>query len=147
MRHEGQAIGLPFDPCYTCLIRQRAAQGKKIMEPLTLSPELTQALTAEAQQRGKSLAALAEEWLRQHYQAVRRERLAVQTQRFWAKQRELYAQHPDQYVAFYQDEVLDHDHDLRELALRVRELHGQLPIVIAQVTETPVKSYQMRSPR
>lgn len=91
--------------------------------------------------------AIAEEWLRQHDAALRRERLAAQTQRFWANHARLYAKYPHQVVAFYNDQVLDQDDDRRRLALRVREAHGDLPIVIAQVTEKPLRGYQIRSPR
>ncbi len=117
------------------------------MQSVTLSPELTSMLTVEAQRSGKTLAALVEEWLRQQYQTLRREQLALQTKRFWANHATLYAQYPNQYVAYYNDEVLDHDHDMRQLALRVRAAHGNLPIVIAQVTPQPITGYQMRSPR
>ena len=117
------------------------------MQTITLSPELAEALTVEADRSGKTIAELAEEWLRQQYQTLRRKQLAAQTQRFWAKQAELYAQYPNQFVAFFNDQVLDHDDDMRELALRIRSMHGLLPIVIAPVTDTPVTGYQMRSPR
>jgi hypothetical protein len=111
------------------------------MQSVTLSPELAFVLSAEAKRSGKTLTALVEEWLRQQYQTLRREQLALQTRKFWANHATLYAQYPNQYVAFYDDEVLD------QLALRVRAQHGNLPIVIAQVTPEPITSYQMRSPR
>lgn len=117
------------------------------MQTLTLSSDLLDLLAAEAQRADKTIAALAEEWLRQQYQKLRRERMAHQTARFWANHAALYAQYPEQYVAFYDDQVLDHDDDIRQLALRVRATHGDLPVVIAQVTAEPLKSYQMRSPR
>lgn len=117
------------------------------METVTLSAELSTVLQAEAASTGQTMAAIAEEWLRQHYAALRRERLAAQTQRFWANHASLYAQYPNQFVAFYNDQVLDHDSDMRRLALRVREAHGNLPIVIAQVTEKPLRGYKIRSPR
>jgi len=117
------------------------------MQSVTLSPELAFVLSAEAKRSGKTLSALVEEWLRQQYQTLRREQLALQTKKFWANHATLYAQYPNQYVAFYDDEVLDHDEDLRQLALRVRAQHSNLPIVIAQVTPEPITSYHMRSPR
>ena len=117
------------------------------MQTITLSPDLTEALTVEAERSGKTIAELAEEWLRQQYQSRRREQLAAQTQRFWAKHAELYTQYPNQFVAFFNDQVLDHDDDMRQLALRVRSTYGLLPIVIAQVTDAPVIEYHMRSPR
>lgn len=117
------------------------------MQTVTLSPELTDLLTVEAERSGKTLSTLAEEWLRQQYQALRREQLAAQTKRFWANHSLLYQRYPNQYVAFYDDGVVDHDDDVRALALRVRSSYGNLPVVIAQVTPEPVTQYKMRSPR
>ncbi len=117
------------------------------MQSVTLSPELTSILTVEANRTGKTLSTLAEEWLRHQYQTLRREQLAFQTKRFWENHAALYARYPNQYVAFYNDEVLDYDDDMRQLALRVRAAHGNLPIVIVKVTAEPMIGYQMRSPR
>lgn len=117
------------------------------MSSVTLSPELNTILTAEAERTGKTTSTLAEEWLRHQYQTRRREQLARQTKLFWANYAELYAKYPNQYVAFSNDEVLDHDNDMRALALRVKAAYGNLPVVIAQVGPEPVTGYQMRSPR
>jgi len=117
------------------------------MPSVTLSPELTTILAAEAERTGKTLSTLAEEWLLRQYQTLRRKQLALQTKRFWANHAALYAKYPNQYVAFYNDKVLDHDDNMRELALRVRTVYGNLPVVIAQVTPEPITGYQMRSPR
>lgn len=70
------------------------------MQSLTLSPELTSLLTLEANRTGKTLSTLAEEWLRQQYQLLRREQLTFQTKRFWENQAALYDRYPNQYVAF-----------------------------------------------
>ena len=64
------------------------------MQSVTLSSELTDLLTAEAERNGKTLSTLAEEWLRQQYQTLRREQLAIQTKRFWANHAALYARYP-----------------------------------------------------
>jgi len=117
------------------------------MPSVTLSPKLTTILAAEAERTGKTLSTLAEEWLLRQHQTLRRKQLASQTKRFWANHAALYAKYPGQYVAFYEDKVLDHDDNMRELALRVRTVYGNLPVVIAQVTPEPITGYQMRSPR
>ena len=117
------------------------------METLTLSSEIGLLLEAEAQQMGKTTVEIAEDWLRQHYSSLRRQRLEAQTKRFWAKHTELFAQYPEQFVAFYDDRVLDVDNDMRQLAMRVRAAYGNLPVVIAQVTATRVPEYRVRSPR
>lgn len=117
------------------------------MHSVTLSPELTTMLVAESERTGKPLSTLAEEWMHHQYQTYRREQLALQTKRFRANHAALYAKYPNQYVAFYNEKVLDHDDNMRDLALRVRTEHGNLPIVIAQVMPEPITGYQMRSPR
>ena len=117
------------------------------MQSVTLSPELTSVLAAEAERSGKTISALAEEWLRQQHQVVREKQLAEQSKQFMQQRAELYRRYPDEFVAFYNGDVLDHDTDMRALALRVKAKHSDLPVVIAQVTPEPVTSYKMRSPR
>ncbi|MEM7125160.1 MAG: hypothetical protein AAF702_02460 [Chloroflexota bacterium] len=117
------------------------------MQALVLSPELTQMLTVEAQRVGKTISVLAEEWLRQQYQALRREQLAAQTEKFWANYRDIYAQYPNEFVAFYDDQILDHDTDITPLAVRIREKYDDLPIVITQAVREPIKEYKVGSPR
>ena len=117
------------------------------MQSVTLSPELTSVLAAEAERSGKTISALAEEWLRQQHQVVREKQLAEQSKQFMQQRAELYRRYPDQYVAFYNGDVLDHDVDMRALALRVQTEYPGLPVVIAQVTPKPVTGYRMRSPR
>jgi hypothetical protein len=117
------------------------------MTTLTLSPMLANVLQIEAEKTDKSVAELAEEWLRQQYASLQRQRLAEQTRHFFSKQVELYAQYPNQFVAFYDDNVLDYDEDMRTLALRIRAAYGDLPIVIAQVTASPIRGYRVISAR
>ena len=47
------------------------------MQSLLLSSELAAVLQTEAERAGKTVTALAEEWLRQHYYALRRQQLAA----------------------------------------------------------------------
>lgn len=117
------------------------------MTTVTLSPTLATVLQIEAQRTDKSMGELAEEWLRQQYAALQRQRLAEQTRRFWDKHAELYNEYPEQFVAFFDEQVLDHDLDMRTLALRVRATHGDLPIVIAKVSNPPIRSYRTVSTR
>ena len=115
------------------------------MTTITLLPDIDQSLQQESERLGSSLETLANEWLRQHRAALRRQRISEQTQRFWAKHAELYAQYPNQYVAFYNEAVLDHGDDVRELAVRVQTKYGDLPAVISQVTNPPVRRYKVIS--
>ncbi len=117
------------------------------MTAINLPPDLDETLRREAELTGTTVEALAADWLRKQQAALHRARLAEQTRRFWAKHAELYAQYPDEFVAFYDDAVLDHDSDVSQLALRVQTEYADLPIVIAQVTQTPVREYKVISTR
>jgi hypothetical protein len=112
---------------------------------IALSPDLLETLRHEADRSGLTVEAIVNDWLRQHRAELRRQHLAEQTGRFWAKYAEFYAQYPDEYVAFYDDAILDHDRDPRALALRVQAAHADLPIVIAEVTQRPTREYKMIS--
>jgi len=48
-------------------------KGDELMQSLLLSSELAAVLQTEAERAGKTVTALAEEWLRQHYYALRRQ--------------------------------------------------------------------------
>ena len=115
------------------------------MTNITLPPDLDEQLRREAGLMGLTVEALATDWLRKQHAVQHRARLAEQTEWFWAKHAELYAQYQDEFVAFYDDSVLDHDHDVSQLALRIQAQYGDLPIVIAQVTQKPVREYKMIS--
>ena len=66
---------------------------------------------------------------------------------FEASHRDLWLKYPNQFVAFYQGVVVDHDRD--ELALLEHiELKFQSEIVlIRQVNPQPSKTLRFRSPR
>ena len=112
------------------------------MTTITLPHDLDKVIKRESEQSGESIELLVSEWLRQHLASLRRQRLAEQTRRFWNKHAELYGQYANKFVVFYDDKILDHDSDVRQLALLAQKQYGDLPIVIAQVTEKPVRSYK-----
>lgn len=114
---------------------------------ITLPSGLAETLQREATQEGKTLEALVTDWLNRQRIALNRQRLAEQTHAFWGKHSELYTQYPNQYVAFYDGQVLDHAADVRALALRVRAQYGDLPIVISQVTNPLRPTYKVISSR
>ncbi|MDZ7360442.1 MAG: DUF5678 domain-containing protein [candidate division KSB1 bacterium] len=51
---------------------------------------------------------------------------------------ELLAKHLNQYVAIWQEKVVDHDDDKIKLARRVCSTIGYLPIYIQKVTKEPI---------
>ena len=60
---------------------------------------------------------------------------------------QLLGQYEGQYVAIYQGQVIDHDHDVEALVRRVEDnLHDEV-VLIKQVTEEPDRVLHLRSPR
>ncbi|MEM7131872.1 MAG: type II toxin-antitoxin system RelB/DinJ family antitoxin [Chloroflexota bacterium] len=77
------------------------------------------------------------------HEAILKEREAYEVMH--TELRELY---PDQYVAVYQGEVVDHDSDKVALIIRRREKYPNKTVLITQVEESPErKTLNFRSPR
>ena len=60
---------------------------------------------------------------------------------------ELWKQYPNQYIAMYQGQVIDDDHDLVTLALRIEEQYPDEVVLIRQVLPELPKPLMFRSPR
>lgn len=59
----------------------------------------------------------------------------------------LWQQYPEQYVAIYNGQLIDHDKDQVALFQRVKQKYPKEFVWIAPVHEDPVEEYVMRSPR
>lgn len=66
---------------------------------------------------------------------------------FYRLHPELWQQYPGQYVAIYNEEVVDHDVDQVSLYLRVKAQYPGQFVWIAPVKETAAEEYVIRSPR
>jgi len=60
---------------------------------------------------------------------------------------DLRRDYPDQFVAIYQEAVVDHDRDQVALFLRTRERFPGQFVWIAPVRESPEELYRIHSPR
>jgi len=74
--------------------------------------------------------------------AVAREEAA-----FYRLHPELWQKYPGQYVAIYNEEVVDHDSDQVALYLRVKARYPGQFVWIAPIKETAVEEYVIHSPR
>ncbi len=74
--------------------------------------------------------------------AVAREEAA-----FYRLHADLWQKYPGEYVAVYNEELVDHDPDQVALYLRVKARYPGQFVWIAPVRETAVEEYVMRSPR
>lgn len=59
----------------------------------------------------------------------------------------LWEKYPNQHVAFYQGEVVDHDPDGAALSLRIYQHFPDKTVLIRQVEATPEREIRIRSPR
>ena len=60
---------------------------------------------------------------------------------------QLLTEFPEQYVAIFQGNVVDHDPDQGQLILRKRQNYPEQVVLIAQVLAEPEEVYYSRSPR
>jgi hypothetical protein len=80
---------------------------------------------------------MTQEELEKYSQYIDRERLEYidrQQQLFDEARAVLFEQYPNQYVAFEDGQVLDHDTDERKLAERVYAKYGYRDLIMQQVT-------------
>ena len=80
----------------------------------------------------------------QHPEAAAYQR---ETEAFEQMYDELVKQYPNEDVAIYQGEVVDHDVDPVELMFRVREAFPNKPVLMRSVNEPPGHILHFRSPR
>jgi hypothetical protein len=60
---------------------------------------------------------------------------------------DLIAQYRGQFIALFQQQVIDHDPDELALLARIEQTHPDELVLIRQVVETPESPLQFRSPR
>lgn len=77
----------------------------------------------------------------------RKEQLSLEQKQWFARPLQERQQYSGQYVAVYQNEVVDSDVDQRQLYLRVRQRFGHQPVLLipADLAQTPV--YTLHSPQ
>jgi hypothetical protein len=63
-------------------------------------------------------------------------------ERFRVQHGELKAHYLGQFVGMYNGRILDHDPDGGNLYKRLRQEHGDLPILIVEVGETAEQEFQ-----
>ncbi len=77
----------------------------------------------------------------------RRAQMMEQTAVFDSQHRQLWRCYPEEYVAFWQGKLVDHDSDHRQIALRMNDRFPNQVVLIRQVTKHPPKPLRLGSPR
>jgi Family of unknown function (DUF5678) len=117
------------------------------MIPIAIRDELIRSAEKVAQEQGKDVASLVNEWVERELALAREQKIREESALFRAQHGALRAKYLGEYVAMRGGEVLDHGTDVHELYLRMRDRFGDEPVLIAPVTDSPTPTYQMRSPR
>lgn len=117
------------------------------MTTLTLKPDLTRQIEYLAGTKQTEQEAFIDKAVRQYIAQFRRDKIRAETESFEAQYQSLLSQYLNQYVAFHDGQVIDHDVDLRALHLRVFARLGHTPVLLKQVTRSANRDLIFRSPR
>ncbi|TEU22290.1 MAG: hypothetical protein E3J21_00435 [Anaerolineales bacterium] len=89
------------------------------------------------------ITAAVERYLQEQWQAS----FEAESRAFERMHRQLLSRYRGQFVAVYGGQVVDSDLDKKNLARRVYERYGPAPIFFQQVTDEPIRTIHLRSPR
>jgi len=117
------------------------------MTTVNLKPDLTRQIEHLAGTKQTEKEAFIDKAVRQYIAQLRHDKIRAETAAFEAQYETLLPQYLNQYVAFHNGQVIDHDPDLRTLHLRVFARLGHTPVLLKQVTKSPDRELVFRSPR
>lgn len=104
-------------------------------------------LPQTADQNGMIDAPAAEPTPSGFYASPERAQLLQEQAAFEAMHAELWARYPHQFVAVVNDEVVDRDEDEVALLKRRRQHYPNQVVLLKPITENPVRTLYIRSPR
>lgn len=81
------------------------------------------------------------------HQNKRQGEMLAQTAVFEAHHAQLLQKYPEEYVAFYQGKLVDHDLDHTQLVRRIQKQYPGQIVLIRQVKEQPATLLRLGSPR
>ena len=108
---------------------------------------LLDSLQPIARDRGQSVETVVEEAVREYLREQRHAYLLAEMGRFRQRHAELLVGYRGQFVAMRDGQVIDQDFDGGALDARVHREHGEQPVLIVQVTETPEQEFTLRNPK
>jgi predicted transcriptional regulator len=116
-----------------------------ILETIELRPELQAMLEENAHREAKSISDMLNEALEYYFEAKQEEKLNKEVEAYEAIHAELWRTRPYQWVAFHNQQLIDHDTDHVSLYRRIHARYGRIAILIRQVREQPVEEIWWRS--
>lgn len=117
------------------------------MTDLQLDPQLLEQLEQLAAQRAMDVNEFLADAVRSYLRQIEQEAMQVNIKAFLAQHSQLLKKFRNEYVAFHQGRLVDHDPDFQALHSRVRQQYGRQPVLLRLVTGEPERTWTMRSPR
>lgn len=111
------------------------------MTTIELPHKLLNPLEYLAIQRGSSVEMLLEDVITDYLYEQRHKQLLKEMDHFQAQHSQLKQQYAGQFIGMIDGRILDQDSDGGVLYKRLRQQHGDLPILIVQVMETPEQEF------
>jgi predicted transcriptional regulator len=100
-------------------------------------PALVERIRDIARETNRDTTQVVETAVEAYLDQLDRDRIHKETETFWAMQADLVASYSGEYVAMHQGRVVDHDFDIASLEERIAERLGEIPVLIAPVTDEP----------
>ena len=116
------------------------------MEAIVLRPELLEPLEQDAAQESRSINDLVNEAVARYLRERRRAQLGQEIAAYEVMHAELRQKYLGEWVAVYQQKLIDHDADDIALRRRVRARYGRATVLIREAQEQPIEEVWMRTP-
>lgn len=117
------------------------------MLTVTLQSDIATQLSELADQRHESVDELVDHALRNYMAHFLREKIRQETAAFYQQYQTLIKEYPGDFVAIHNQQVIDHDKNLRDLHLRIHNRLGRMPVLLKQVTAETDHELVFRSPK
>ena len=117
------------------------------MTAISLQPDLAERLRQAALRLNSNVNELASAALSDYLDRLAEQKIAAESKAFQAMYPKLAAEHLGEFVAVHEGHVVDNDADFETLFLRVQARFEQMPVLIRQVTDSPIPEFRAHRPR
>jgi len=128
-------------------LRQRYMVKRVSMSQIVIEDNLFAQLQRKAVGSGANIESLAHEAIQRYLQEEEQQKMQQEIAAYRDLHPALLQNFPGQYVAVYQGQLVDHDHEQLALYLRIRQHYPGEVVLIRQVRPEAEKSWTMRSPK
>jgi predicted transcriptional regulator len=116
------------------------------MTDIHLDSHLLEQLEQLAAQSDMDVNQFLADAVRSYLRQVEQEAMQANIHAFLEQYPQLLHEFHDEYVAFHQGKLVDHDKNFQALHGRVRQRFGRQPVLLRPVTGEPERTWNFRSP-